>query len=1353
MNIDSFVHFITENFSPTGIVYSTAKAKNIILKSNLSPAEFLRPFGFLPKLTYNNEISSFVISDFRLDFYDSEYYQKIPISQYSTIINRILSSEKYLPKIPEINLNNININSNIKLTDRIIDKLNEFSFPWFSTYIKTIIELIKFNEYELYQQPLCSIYICSIDDNPNDIMPKLSNKKKIPSLIYEGIYEPDMPILIIIIHDKLEEKKITPEEKNEYINGFKNLYKNYYLLYWELNDIETNNKKDLDEASIKFYSGDIWSKYEHIVEKYYYNYNKETQMKNNEENNIKGKYISIYSRKRFHQTFMDFFEKYAMQKIQLKQNLIEKKVLEAKKSFRNTIFSFFKQDQPQMISYNKAFQIYSLSNTEFLEYFYSTLCFFFKDYRQCKEVSNIFMNDIKKKSPEHYNAAFELNKLSYFLYNHYNKKNGLEFNELYKDEDAFETFSNYIKNEDYFQACRALFSGMKIHEQNLTILQLTSILSDVVPYIPGLQNKEDSLYVHYIYPLINEQIAVYFAILDPIKKRKFLWYIYQAALRYKKEINNSHFLVKYALNDFLLMSDFLEKNDKKSFLMTKFFIFEQMEFLFKEINNEQGMAICLLRNIINYINLLDEKKKLYEENIQIKYNNLIKILLALKESNNNDNILFENEFLNNLPFPEIDNSSIQILEEQDILINNIYRHHNKTNSNWKYFDKYDYIPYKKNFLCLTPPDIQSLVNLDNIIQNKQNFSNFFNKRKFNINLNKKIYVNFRITNPFNFDLNISYIKLICEFKSKKEINIELNNEIISDINGKSTINEENEHCIFCEEKNFVLNKNDSIYVQFYVQGNKEGKIIIKGVELILENCIKIKHYFNRKNKLNLYSHIKKPKRKKSSIDYGIVDSPSSTNDFENWPRKGSSSSQNSIKSKSSNNSYKTRHKYKEDITCEIKNNNNDIIISFPYGTELKLYKNELFLMPIKITNNSNIKIKQFCFYLYDDNNDIEQSCILNELIYKEIEISNNKENKDNEKIIYVPLIPKKEGKMFLKVLFKFEEEKTINDYEIQRFVIVLNVQNSFCFNIKEIVHKYISDFIHADLNVICNINQTDDNDFPLEELIINEKINFSNIYEQIIPKTKSISKQSKLDEQNKTVYTKYTIKKKTQNALKVKKDNNIINNKNSNKNINNEIKSFLENKNFDFLEFYDFINLDKTQSHIKYDLCKLLLKEFIIFNWSAKEKKSNRYIKGIFIYKPKLIFSLYLNRDFTNFIKNLITMKHNINKMNDVTICTIDISIDYNYYNQLENVKGIEIFINTDNDNFEKVKWLGLKKYKLNKINDNYEKEKEIHFSCLILKNGIYDINQISILAHFYFSRNEKKLFNKILSPIIVKVG
>ena len=130
-----------------------------------------------------------------------------------------------------------------------------------------------------------------------------------------------------------------------------------------------------------------------------------------------------------------------------------------------------------------------------------------------------------------------------------------------------------------------------------------------------------------------------------------------------------------------------------------------------------------------------------------------------------------------------------------------------------------------------------------------------------------------------------------------------------------------------------------------------------------------------------------------------------------------------------------------------------------------------------------IIIKQFCFYFCHDVNDIEQSCILNELIFKEIEITNNKENKDNEKIIYVPLIPKIEGKILLKVLFKFEEERTMNDYEIQRYIIILDVHDSFSFNIKETVHKYISDSIHADLDVLCNINNHENKEFQLEELI------------------------------------------------------------------------------------------------------------------------------------------------------------------------------------------------------------------------------------------------------------------------------
>jgi hypothetical protein len=294
-----------------------------------------------------------------------------------------------------------------------------------------------------------------------------------------------------------------------------------------------------------------------------------------------------------------------------------------------------------------------------------------------------------------------------------------------------------------------------------------------------------------------------------------------------------------------------------------------------------------------------------------------------------------------------------------------------------------------------------------------------------------------------------------------------------------------------------------------------------------------------------------------------------------------------------------------------------------------------------------------------------------------MEISNIKENKNNEKIIYVPLIPKREGRTLLKILFKFEEERTMNDYEIQRFIIVLNVQDSFCFNIKDIVNKFDSETIQADIDIYSCINDYNNN-FPLENLIINQNIIYSHIYEQT--SFQKIHNEDKdVSDRFQIIYNKYKIKKRLKKNNSNEKDkHNEIKRKKENEGISKNIKELLQNINFDFLEKYDFINYDKTQSHIKHNFCKLLLKDFLIFNWSAKEKNTNRNINGILIYKPKLIFSLFVNLSFTNFIKNLLTMKHSIIKNDKITICTIDISIDNKYYNQLENVKGIEIFINKE---------------------------------------------------------------------------
>ena len=108
---------------------------------------------------------------------------------------------------------------------------------------------------------------------------------------------------------------------------------------------------------------------------------------------------------------------------------------------------------------------------------------------------------------------------------------------------------------------------------------------------------------------------------------------------------------------------------------------------------------------------------------------------------------------------------------------------------------------------------------------------------------------------------------------------------------------------------------------------------------------------------------------------------------------------------------------------------------------------------------------------------------------------------------------------------------------------------------------------------------------------------------------------------------------------------------------------------------------------------------------------------------------------------------------NNSTICIINVSIDNNFYKQLQNVKGIEIFINnTDKNNFNKLKWIGLKNYYLSNIENNSNKIDEIQFTCLINEKGIYDINKISILIHYIISRNGTQQIDNILSPIIVKI-
>ena len=444
MNNESCSKYIRENFYPTGIVFSTDKAKQIIGKNNLTPAEFLRPFGIFPKCDFRLGNFATSIQNFRLDFYDAEKFKKISPDEGFRTIDKILSDPKINPEMPIYNLKDRK--QNYRIPDNVLNKLNVFSFPWFNEYANSIVELNKFNEYELLQQPLCVIYFCSLEDNLNIVKPLVNERNKLPPLLSERIYDIEMPVAIIILNDKSPDTPLISEtQKTQLIESFRQQFKNHYLLYWELNDINAEPPQSQNDKSLNYYKGDIWSKYLHKNE-----ISSSSSDKDDPNNkNIKGKFLNLSARKKFHQMIYDFFNKYAIKELEKKLSYIDRYITENKKGLKNTIFGFLKGDSQNQNRWNNNFRMYILSNTEFQEYLIATIYFYFHNYEQGKEIFGIFMDDIKKKSTRHYNAAFELQKICSFMASPYNK------------ESTFEPFDQHINNKDYLQACRALFFGLK----------------------------------------------------------------------------------------------------------------------------------------------------------------------------------------------------------------------------------------------------------------------------------------------------------------------------------------------------------------------------------------------------------------------------------------------------------------------------------------------------------------------------------------------------------------------------------------------------------------------------------------------------------------------------------------------------------------------------------------------------------------------------------------------------------------------------------------------------------------------------------------------------------------------------
>ena len=168
MEENYYTKWIKDSFYPSSIVYATDLAAEIIGKNNLTPSEFLRPFGVFKEIKYiPNEKFGTTIKNFRMDFYDSYSYRRLNQNQLQLLTDNLLSNSPYSPdwKLP--------VNQSSKsYIEEMSKKLKNYSFQWFNEYEKLFLEFTKFNEYTIiWDKKYITIYVDDLEIYKIDISP------------------------------------------------------------------------------------------------------------------------------------------------------------------------------------------------------------------------------------------------------------------------------------------------------------------------------------------------------------------------------------------------------------------------------------------------------------------------------------------------------------------------------------------------------------------------------------------------------------------------------------------------------------------------------------------------------------------------------------------------------------------------------------------------------------------------------------------------------------------------------------------------------------------------------------------------------------------------------------------------------------------------------------------------------------------------------------------------------------------------------------------------------------------------------------------------------------------------------
>ena len=1226
-----FKSWVTENIIPCGLVYSTKSAKDIFLKNNLSPAEFLRPFGDFTKDKFDiifseNDINS--ISNFKIDFYNSEQFIQIKKEEIPDYLNKVMTSEKIRPNW-SINDTSFS-NKNIEIDQ---SKLKYYSLPWFRNFEKILFETLYFNPYELYQQPLIVIYICSLNEDPN-VINELDKGDNLPFNLKIGYYNQPEIKLIIVLNDNSDPDKYLNEndfqEKKDKFQG--NFNKSHCILYWNI-----NMKKNLDEVT-----KDIWSKYFHLNEKY----DIENEIINNEEEIIYGKYITDSEINTYkNDLYNNFFISYALPKLFQENDRVRKIIEEKNKKIQFTSLIFKKEE---------ILTSQGILKTHYKElYDYGMINFFFRNYKTAEIQFKNLYNDLKKTN--FYLPIYQKYMICKFI-NSINKKE--DYNNVYIKLSKRKQFNDAVKwacilikmyeDQNRFDDVIYFYDKFRhtIHSNNAIEINMKNDLNK----IPKLQSY------HYFKPLLLEKIGIYFRLEG--KFRKFLLFSYKTGEAYSNLENNMHF---YSLNAYGNLFNLID-NPSNSFVTIR----EDVNSKLGEISliiNDKELIIKFYKNCIEFAEYTNKQN----QNLALYFKSFLTSIKYVIDNN----LKCPNINIKSLNIPQIDNSSIFITEQEDYDIALISKERGYEKIQWNVFNKYAEVLSSKPYSNLDERDLLIIRNLDNVIMDKEKYSNFFNRRIFQGNINEKIYLKIKIKNPLDINLSLK-AELLCEFVNENK------NENEEEKNPNSNIE--------FNQIDITLQKKKSIDIELYVKPLSPGKIYINGLKLYLfESFCEIIHLFNEKNKNKLYSYRKKSHS--SSKEVHRTSNASSKSSHSN-PR-------DSLSTTHSNKPLNYISK-KAKIIYEIKSPEEDIIVLFPMNKELSMKQHQLILFPIILKNNSKEhNIKRFTIFLEDSlnrNNNNRIPTTIFDYIHRNISLKGN----NRESIVHIPFIPQVSGTIYIKILIKFEDDLKSKPCEVRRFIIKINVLPSLNLFAEENIINFDNEnneFQKIYFSTLLSTSINDDGQITNLEM---GNILFGKVF--------SLKEKSK-----EMIWKKMTDNKKEKNYCKF----DLIYN----------FKEGEDKENFSFLEMlkeYDYITKKLTSI--------LNRSNYFLINWSANDKNDNSIINGIYFYSVKLGTPKF-NYPF---LLNLFHISTELNikktKINDrENLVTVTVNLNKKGINQIKEISKYEIFV--VNEIESNINWIGLKLYSIDNNqdeNNNNEFEKLI-FNFITNAKGMIEINKIKV--------------------------